>query len=187
MFGCQVITSEGAALLRKAAADSEKIVFTRAKAGSERENSRGDLCAKPLAWYGVKNGSISAVSNALGFLQVSASFSATDSGTDPIKSVCICAQIAKDDVEPEYAEADDIIVAAVSNDNAGFISGDAFSVEFDLPVVAGSVVDAVGSIPNASGLSVLSFTAGEAPADGVLQIKLADGKIIDIAANEHSA
>lgn len=186
MFGIQVITSEGAALLRKAAEDSTKIVFTRAKAGSAWENSRGDLCAKPLGWYGVKNGSISAVSNALGFLQVSASFTATASGTDPIKSVCICAQLVKDGDSPTYSEADDIIVAAVSNDNAGFISGDTFSVDFDLPVVAGSVVDAVGAIPNASGLNVVSFTAGEAPADGVLQVKLANGKIIDIAANEHS-
>lgn len=33
---------------------------------------------------------------------------------------------------------------------------------------------------------MISFTAGEAPADGVLQIKLADGKVIDISANEHA-
>lgn len=48
------------------------------------------------------------------------------------------------------------------------------------------IVDNVGEIPNSAGLSVISFTAGEAPADGVLQIKLADGKVIDIAANEHA-
>ena len=33
---------------------------------------------------------------------------------------------------------------------------------------------------------MISFTAGEAPSDGVLQIGLADGKVIDIAANEHA-
>ena len=186
MFGNQVITSEGAALIRKASADSDKIVFTRAKAGGEWENDRGDLCAKPLEWYGVKNGSVSAVSNSLGFLQVVASFTATDSGVDPIKSVCICAQMKKDGEDPAYAEADDIVIAAVSNDNAGFVSGDAFSVQFDLPIMAGGVVDAVGNIPNASGMSFISFEAGEAPADGLLQVKLANGKVLDIAANEHS-
>lgn len=34
MFGLQGITSAGAALMRKAANDSAKIVFTRARAGS---------------------------------------------------------------------------------------------------------------------------------------------------------
>lgn len=187
MFGIPVITSEGAALLRKASDDSTKIVFTRAKASSEWDLERGDLAAKPLIWYDVKNGSISAVSNALGFLQVSSAFTATESGTTPIKSICICAQLAKEGVNPSYSESDDIIIAALSNDNAVFTSGQTFNVVFNLPAVAGSIVDTVGNIPNDAGLSVISFTAGEAPADGVLQIKLANGKVIDIAANEHSA
>ena len=185
MFGLQGITSAGAALMRKAAADSAKIVFTRARAGSAWEYERGALFAHDYEWYGVKTGTVSAVSNSLGFLQAVASFSAGD-GTDPIKSVCICAQLAKDGDAPEYDEADDVVLAAVTNDNAGFTDADAFSVAFDLPCVAGSIVDAVGNIPNAAGLSVISFTAGEAPADGVLQVKLANGKVIDIAANEHS-
>lgn len=185
MFGLQGITSAGAALMRKAATDSDKIVFTRARAGSGWEYERGALFAHDAEWYGVKTGTVSAVSTDLGFLQIAVAFSAGD-GTEPIKSVCICAQIAKDGVEPEYDEDDDVVVAAICNDNAGFTDADAFSIVLDLPCAASSIVDNVGSVPNDAGLAVLSFTAGEAPADGVLQIKLADGKIIDIAANEHS-
>ena len=94
--------------------------------------------------------------------------------------------IAKDGVDPEYDEDDDVVVAAICNDNAGFTDADAFAVDLDLPCAASSIVDNVGAIPNNAGFSVVSFTAGEAPADGVLQIKLADGKVLDIAANEHA-
>lgn len=186
MFGLQGITSAGAALMRKAVSDSAKIVFTRARAGSAWEYERGALLAHDASWYGVKTGTVSAVSTDLGSLQVVASFSAGD-GTDPIKSVCVCAQFAKDGVDPEYDEDDDVVVAAICNDNSGFTDADAFSVDLDLPCAASSIVDNVGAIPNNAGLTVISFAAGEAPADGVLQIKLADGKVIDIAANEHSA
>lgn len=185
MFGLQGITSAGAALMRKAATDSAKIVFTRARAGSAWEYERGALFAHDYSWYAVKTGTVSAVSNGLGFLQAVAAFSAGD-GTDPIKSVCICAQIAKDDAEPVYDEDDDVVFAAVTNDNAGFTDADAFQVQFDLPCVAGSIVDAVGNVPTAAGLAFVSFTPGNFSVDGVLQVKLADGTVIDIAANEHS-
>lgn len=184
MFGLQGITSAGAALMRKAATDSAKIVFTRARAGSGLEYERGALLAHDASWYGVKTGTVSAVSTDLGSLQLVASFSAGD-GTAPIKAVCVCAQIAKDGESPEYDEDDDVVVAAICNDNAGFTDADAFAVDLDLPCAASSIVDNVGAIPNNAGLSVISFTAGHFSDNGVLQIKLADGKVIDIAANEH--
>lgn len=186
-FGVQILTSQGAQLLRDAAAASKKIVFTRAICGSQWCMDRGALGAKPIDWYDGADGTIAAVSNELGFLQVSAAFSAVDEGADPVKSVCICAQIASDDAEPEYADEDDVIFAACSDDNSGHISGIAFAVDFALPISMSSMVDSVGNVPSNAGLSVVSFTPGEAPADGVLQVKLADGTVIDIAANEHSA
>ena len=185
-FGIQILTSQGAQLLRDAKKASKKIVFTRAVASSNYDmDSRGDLAMKPLSWYDGASGTIAAVSNDLGFLQVSTSFSAVENGVDPVKSVCICAQIAKSEENPEYDPADDVIFAACSDDNSGHISGIAFSVDFALPISMSSMVDSVGNILTNAGISVVSFTPGVSPADGVLQVKLADGKVIDIAANEH--
>ena len=183
-----VLTSEGAQLLRKAVNDSKKIVFTRAKDGSRYDmDSRGDLAAKPPTWFDGQTGSISAVSNALGFLQVIASWDAVDSGVLPIKSACIMAQEAKDGVSPTYATADDVIFAIWCDDNAGYVNGSAIRLTFELPICLGSgLIDAVGTIPTQAGLTFVSFAAGEAPADGVLQVKLSNGTVLDIAANEHS-
>lgn len=187
MFGLSVMTSAGAALCRQAAEESKKIVFTRAYCGSQYENDRGDLACRDLAWYSGAAGTIAAVSTALGYLQVFAAFSAVDEGTDPVKTVCLCAQLASDDVDPEYSEDDDVIFAACSDDNSAYISGNAFAVPFSLPIDLSSLVDDVGSMPNNAGVAVVSFTPGEGGADGVLQLALADGTIIDVAANEHGA
>jgi hypothetical protein len=187
MFGLSVMTSNGAALCRQAAEESKKIVFTRAYCGPQYETDRGDLASKDLSWFSGSSGTVSAVSTALGFLQVCAAFAAVDEGTDPVKSVCLCAQLASDDADPEYSEDDDVIFAACSDDNSAYISGNAFAVPFSLPIDLSSLVDDVGSVPNSAGLAVVSFTPGEGGADGVLQLALSDGTIIDVAANEHGA
>lgn len=180
MFGISVLTSAGAQLLRNAIKNSDKIVFTRAIAGSAYDMDRGDLAAKPLDWYDGASGSIVSVSSALGNAQIFAGFDAVEEGTDPVKSVCICAQIAKDDVDPEYAEDDDVVFAACSDDNSGYISGTAFGVSFDLPVALSGIVDDVGAVPNNAGLSVVGFESG------TLTVKLADGTALEISASEAS-
>lgn len=142
----QVLTSAGAALLREAVNDSKKIVFTRAIAGSHYDmDSRGDLSAKPIDWYDGANGSISGVSAKTSGLVVVASFEAVDSGVDPVKSACICAQIKKAGVDPEYDPADDVIFAACCDDNSLFVSGDSIQIQFDLSVAMSSLVDDTGS------------------------------------------
>lgn len=185
LFATSVLTSGGAQLIRDAISASKKIVFTRAKSGSEFEENRGGLAYKDASFYNISNGSISAVAKN-GSISVLASFSAVSQSVAPVKSVCLCAQIAKEGDSPTYSESDDIIFAACSDDNSGFIAGNDYSVQFDLPVNALSLFDAVGEFPSSSGLHFVSFTAGESPADGVLQVKLDNGKILDIAANEHS-
>ena len=144
-FGIEVLTSAGAQLLRQAKAASKKIVITRAKCGSQWDMDRGDLCGKPLEFYDGATGSIDSVSMAKGYMQVVASFEAVDSGTDPVKSVCICAQIKKNGVSPTYDPADDVPFAACSDDNSGHISGIGFSVEFGLPISDGASIVQSGS------------------------------------------
>ena len=180
MFGISVLTSEGAQLLRNAVKNSDKIVFTRAIAGSAYDMDRGDLAAKPIEWYDGASGEIAAVSSALGNAQICASFAAVEDGTAPVKSVCICAQIAKDGDSPEYANADDVVFAACSDDNSGYISGNAFGVSFDLPVALTGIVDDVGAVPNNAGLNVVGFESG------TLTVKLSDGTTLEISASEAS-
>ena len=145
MFGLMVISNAGAALVRKAASGSKKLVFTRAKSGSQWDDSRADLANKPADWYDGIDGTISGVTAGSDGLKVVASFTAADSGDLPVKSVCICAQLKKDGVDPEYDEADDVIFAATCNDNSCFTIADSFSVNFDLPIPMSSVVDNSGS------------------------------------------
>lgn len=145
MFGMMVISNAGAALVRKAASGSKKLVFTRAKSGSQWDDSRADLANKPANWYDGIEGTISGVSAGSDGLKVVASFTAADSGDLPVKSVCICAQLKKDGVDPEYDEADDVIFAAWCDDNSAYVSGDAISIKFDLPIALSSLVDDSGS------------------------------------------
>lgn len=142
----QVLTNSGAALLRDAVNAQKKIVFTRAICGSNYDmDSRGDLAAKPIDWYNGATGSISGVSAKASGLTVIAEFSAIESGTDPVKSACICVQIKKDGVSPEYDPADDVIFAAWCDDNSAYVSGDSISIKFELPIALSSLVDDSGS------------------------------------------
>lgn len=145
MFGMMVITNAGAALVRQAASGSKKLVFTRAKSGSQWDDSRADLANKPADWYDGIEGTISGVKAGSDGLKVVASFTAADIGDLPVKSVCICAQIKKDGIDPEYDEAEDVIFAATCNDNSCFTIADSFSVSFDLPIPMSAVVDDSGS------------------------------------------
>lgn len=145
MFGMMVITNAGAALVRQAASGSKKLVFTRAKSGSQWDDSRGDLANKPADWYDGIEGTISGVKAGSDGLKVVASFTAADIGDLPVKSVCICAQIKKDGIDPEYDEAEDVIFAATCNDNSCFTIADSFDVNFDLPIPMSAVVDDTGS------------------------------------------
>lgn len=186
MFSLQIITNAGANLLRDAKESGKKVVLTRARAGKNADMERGSLCWRDADWYDVKTGSVSVVSNDLGFLHVSASFDA-GSGSDPIKSICICGQLAKDGDNPSYAVEDDIVIAAVSDDNACFDDAAAFSVDMDLPVATSGTIDNVGEMYNAAGLRVVSFTPGESDNPGTLRIALDDGTLIDLSGTVHEA
>lgn len=165
-----VITSKGAELLRNAAENSEKVVFTRAVASSNFDKDRSDLCAVPLSWFNGIDGSIDAVSAG----KVAISFSAADDSA-PIKSVCLCAQVYDAD---GYEDENDTVFAVWSDDNALFDAAVAFSMIFDLPVDLTGLVDASGTIPNDAGLSVVSYESG------TLTVKLADGTVLEISATE---
>lgn len=180
MFSLQIITNAGANLLRDAKEAGKKVVLTRARAGKKSDMDRGSLCWRDADWYDGKTGSVSVVSNALGFLHVEASFN-SGSGDAPIKSLCICGQLAKDGDNPSYAFEDDIVIAAVSDDNACFDDAAAFSVDMDLPVAASGVIDAVGDLYNPAGLEFVSWTPGEDDNPGTLRVKLSDGKQIDLS------
>ena len=179
-FVNSVLTSAGAGLIRDAVAAEKKIVFTRALCGSQYEDQRGDLSAKPKDWYDGASGSVIGVDTSKGNVCAFAAFEAVDDGTDPVKSVCLCAQMAKDGEDPEYDEADDVIFAASSDDNSGFISGYAFGIAFDLPTNALGLVDAGGVVPNGSGLHVSGFESG------TLTVVLDNGKTLEISATEQS-
>lgn len=179
-FVNSVLTSAGAQLIRDAVVAEKKIVFTRALCGSAYEDQRGDLSSKPKDFYDGAVGSVIGVDTSKGNICAFASFDAVDDGTDPVKSVCICAQMAKDGEDPEYAEDDDVIFAACSDDNSGFISGYAFGVAFDLPTNALGLVDAGGFVPNGSGLKVSGFDSG------TLTVVLDDGTALEISATEAS-
>lgn len=165
-----VITSKGAELLRNAAENSEKVVFTRAVASSNFDKDRNDLCSVPLSWFNGIEGSVDAVSEN----KVSVSFSAADI-EEPIKSVCVCAQVYDED---GYDDENDVVFAVWSNDNALYKSSAAFSMIFDIPADLSGVVDASGSIPNDAGLSVVSYESG------TLTVKLSDGTVLEVAATE---
>lgn len=143
----QVLTNSGAELLRDAINNSKKIVFTRAICGSRYDmDSRGDLAAKPIDWYNGADGIISAVDPGAQGLRVIAEFEAVESGTDTVKSACICAQIKKDGMSPTYDDKDDVIFAAWCDDNSCYISGDDIYLKFDLPIALSGIVDPVGEI-----------------------------------------
>lgn len=163
IFLTNVITSAGAQLLRDCEAAEKKIVFTRARCGSQWDENRDGVGYHDAEWFDGAEGTITGVSVG-GNVKVKASFSAVDSGTDPVKSVCICAQAKKDGVDPEYDEADDVIFAVSSDDNSGIISGIAFDVVFDMPTQCLGLVDAVGAVDDAI------HTSGDQSIDGKLTV-----------------
>lgn len=181
MLKTQVVTASGANLIRDAVAAGKKIVFTRAKATGEHEMDRGALCYKDASWYALKDGSVSVVSGIPGHIHVTASFSATSGADDPIKSICLCAQLSKDGDNPSYDAEDDVVVAAMSDDNSCFNSGKAFSVDFEVAASAADLFDAVGRLYNPAGLEFVSWTPGEDDKPGTLRVKLSDGKQIDLS------
>ena len=126
---------------------------------------RGDLCGKPLEFYDGAAGTIDSVNMAKGYFQVVASFAAVDEGTDPVKSVCICAQIQKNGVSPTYDPADDVPFAACSDDNSGHISGIGFSVEFSLPISDSASIVQFGSAATYQGEVAVDIGDGIAISD----------------------
>ena len=146
-MGIEVITSEGAQLLRDAKKASKNIVFTRAVAGSNYDmDGRGDLAVKPLEWYNGAVGVIDAVNPREDGVLVRAKFSAIDNTDTPIKAVCILAQLKKSGLHPTYDPEDDVIFAAWCDDNALYTSAKACSRDFDLPINLVDMVDKSGSI-----------------------------------------
>lgn len=174
MFGISVLTSAGAALIRKAIEDESKIVFTRGIASTNYESDRGDLSAKTLEFYDGADGAVFAVSTQKGNIQAAVGFSGEGDGKI-IKSVCICAQLENDG--GDYDPSDDVIFAACSDDNSGYVDSAAFYVEFDMPTNALGLVDEVGTYPNNSGMNFVSF-------DNSTLTIAAGGKTLEISATE---
>lgn len=184
-FEQQILTLSGVAFIRDIKEASDKIVFTRARSGSQWDSERGDLAAKPLDWYDGVDGSISAVSVAGGILSVIASFSG--SGSAPIKSVCICAQKKKNGVSPTYDKKDDVIIAATCDDNSCYVSGDSFQIRFDLPIALSGVVDPVGSVDPANMMTTdteQNIEADKTFLDCNLSVSEDGGGSVDISSNQ---
>jgi hypothetical protein len=144
----ELITSDGAKLARDAKAQNKKIVFTRAKAGShyDIDGNGGELIVKQLSWYDGAVGAIDAVNPRADGLLVRAAFSAIENTNDPIKAVCILAQLEKTGISPVYDPKDDIIFAAWCDESSLYSTAKACSFDFDLPINLVDVVDKSGSI-----------------------------------------
>lgn len=144
----ELITSDGAKLARDAKAQNKGIVFTRAKAGShyDIDGNGGELIVKPLSWYDGATGTIDAINPREDGLLVRAAFSAIENTNEPIKAVCILAQLKKSGYNPTYDPKDDIIFAAWCDDSSLYTSAKSCSFDFDLPINLVDVVDHVGSI-----------------------------------------
>ena len=137
------ITPNGSALARIAKSQDKNVVFTRAKAGSHFDNSRGDLGVKGIQWFDGPYGSIERVESVRN-LVVDALFDSSLPPGFPIKSVALCAQIKKDGESPSYDPKDDVIFAIVSDDNSCFVSGIACTIRFDLSTQCLGMAEAVG-------------------------------------------
>lgn len=157
--GVYILASAGAELLRDAVAKEKKIVLTRAVACSVYDLDRGDLACKPLDFFNGIDGSVSGVSYGNGCTEVSVSFDGSGDG-DPVKSICICAQLKKDGVTPEYDPADDVVFAAWSDDNSGYLDLDEFAFGFSLPIMLSGIIDAFGAVDDSVTLDTAQTITG---------------------------
>lgn len=144
----ELITSAGAKLVREAVAQNKQIAFTRAKAGShyDIDGNGGELIVKPIDWYNGAVGVIDAVNPREDGLLVRAAFSAIENTNEPIKAVCILAQLKKSGFHPVYDPKDDVIFAAWCDDSSLYTSAKSNEHDFDLPINLVGVVDQSGSI-----------------------------------------
>ncbi len=147
-FNHTVITSDGAALIRRSKEESKKIVFVKAVSSQKFENLRGDLVHKNKSWFESIEGSVIAVQAIDGVFKIAVSFSQAPSKVT-LKSIGILAKLAGE------TDAQAVVFSAASDDNSQLIVDTSSAVVAfveDLPAALNaSNVDSYGTIPQGGG------------------------------------
>lgn len=147
-FNHTVITSDGAALLRRSKEENKKIVFVKAVSSLKFENLRGDLVHKSIDWFESIEGSITAVQAVDGVFKMAAQFSQAPS-TVTLKSIGVLAKLQGE------SDSEAVLFSAASDDNSQLIVDSSRAVVAfvqDLPATLNaSNVDSYGTIPQGGG------------------------------------
>ena len=145
-----VITSDGAALFRRAIEEEKKIVFVKAVSSLDFDPDRGDLVHKCKSYYNSINGTVSGVSTLGGVSQIAAQFKQAAS-TVTLKSIAILAKLHGE------SDSDAIVFCAANDDNSQLMvdmSETPVSFVFNLPIsLNSSLVDSFGVIPQSADAS----------------------------------
>ena len=143
-FRHTVITSDGAALIRRSKEEGKKIVFVKAVSSQKFESLRGDLVHKPIEWFESIEGSITAVQAVDGVFKMAAQFSHAPSQVT-LKSIGILAKLANE------TDAQAVLFSAASDDNSQLIVDESNAVVAfvqDLPAsINAHDTDSYGTIP----------------------------------------
>ena len=147
-FNHTVITSDGAALIRRSKEENKKIVFVKAVSSQKFENLRGDLVHKSKDWFESIEGAVIAVQAVDGVFKLAVSFSQAPSKVT-LKSIGILAKLAGE------TDAQAVVFSAASDDNSQLVVDTTSAVVAfveDLPAALNaSNVDSYGTIPQGGG------------------------------------
>lgn len=147
-FNHTVITSDGAALIRRSKEENKKIVFVKAVSSQKFESLRGDLVHKNKDWFESIEGSVIAVQAVDGVFKLAVSFSQAPSKVT-LKSIGILAKLAGE------TDAQAVVFSAASDDNSQLIVDTSSAVVAfveDLPAaINASNTDSYGTIPQGGG------------------------------------
>ena len=147
-FNHTVITSDGAALIRRSKEENKKIVFVKAVSSLKFENLRGDLVHKSREWFESIEGSVIAVQAVDGVFKLAVSFSQAPSKVT-LKSIGILAKLAGE------TDAQAVVFSAASDDNSQLVVDTTSAVVAfveDLPAaINASNTDSYGTIPQGGG------------------------------------
>lgn len=147
-FNHTVITSDGAALIRRSKEENKKIVFVKAVSSQNFESLRGDLVHKNKDWFESIEGSVIAVQAVDGVFKLAVSFSQAPSKVT-LKSIGILAKLTGE------TDAQAVVFSAASDDNSQLIVDTSSAVVAfveDLPAaINASNTDSYGTIPQGGG------------------------------------
>ena len=143
-----VITSDGAALIRRSKEENKKIVFVKAVSSQKFESLRGDLVHKNKDWFESIEGAVIAVQAVDGVFKLAVSFSQAPSKVT-LKSIGILAKLAGE------TDAQAVVFSAASDDNSQLVVDTTSAVVAfveDLPAaINASNTDSYGTIPQGGG------------------------------------